>query len=128
MSQLSYVDYTTNQDTAKFSIYDTYGLEFKLNWKYGELATQMVTYKLNDNYSKFICTLEGIGSNGPGAYINIYGNNKQLLYASPCMNNNSAEIPVDFDINGQKILYIEILNAAGESNGFIRLKDAKIVR
>lgn len=128
LSQLSYVDYTTNQDTAKFSVYDTYGLEFKLNWKRGEKATQTVTYKLNDNYSKFICTLEGIGGNGPGAYINIYGNNKQLLYASPCMSEESAEIPVNFDINGQKILYIEIINAAGESEGAVRLKNAKIVK
>ena len=128
LSQMGYVDYTTNQETAKFSVYDTYGLDFTLDWKLDELATQMVTYKLNNEYDYFFCNLEGYGSNGPGCYVNFYGNDKQLLYSSPCMNYSSAEIPVMFDTKNQKILYIEVVNAAGECEGKVRLKNAKLVK
>ena len=128
LSQLSYVDYTTNQDTAEFSVHDTYNLKFKLNWKFDELATQILTYKLHEDYKNFKCDLKGIGGNGPGCYVNFYGNNKQLLYSSPCMNDTSTEIPIVFDVKDQKILYIEIVNAAGESEGAVILKNAKLVK
>ncbi len=128
LSQLSYVDYTTNQDEAEFSVYDTYSLKFKLDWKFDELATQMLTYKLNEDYTNFICDLKGIGGNGPGCYVNFYGNNKQSIYSSPCMNDTSAEIPIFLDIKGQKILYIEVINAAGETDGAVVLKNAKLVK
>ena len=71
---------------------------------------QTIAYKLNNEYTNFAATLYSTESNGAGARIKFYGDNKKLIHAFPAMDNNSMKLDVEIDVSGQNILYIEVEN------------------
>lgn len=61
-------------------------------------------------------------------YVNIYGNNKELLYTSIGIASKETTIPVLLDIKGQSVLYIEVIRDTGRDNSGLLMKNARVVR
>lgn len=127
MSQLSYVDYTTNNKTSKFSVENTYDLKFK-TMSSQNIGKQCVAYKLENAYDYFMCDLTSTMSTAYGiAYVNIYGNNKDLLYSSIGISTKDTSIPISLNVEGQTILYIEIVNDIDINSTDILMKNPKLL-
>ena len=132
LKDLSYVDdeLSEDADSGSFNLIKGNGIYIAVSKSYGtQNATHTIAYKLDGKYQQFVAKLSGQSDYIP-AYVNIYGNGRELLYSVPAMWSGSSSLDVEVDITGQSILYIEVCvkDRYFDESGSVAFTEARLLK